>query len=861
MTRKYNQQTYTGSYQGSAQSLGFNPIKAVDTSKQFEQRTQERNRDLATYSNYLKRQNAVASSQLAANKAKSNANFAALKGLTTLAKQGIGAIQEQQKYAEQAEAERQEQEILDEQTGFLFGGETPRLDAAADKADQQDAAAFATSDAAAQVSDNPDVQEAIVKPTADALAARSNTKITSYEASARIGADLDDFMGSDTLITLPDGRKIRARDATGSAEIAAVAAQGIQQLTRGYGLAGMDPKVLRNTYLGSARNAYSNAITNRSRITRQAAQGERAVAHYGAASQEIQAGQDPSQVYQTLYRSLQNSQVEIDPRKLNKMVREHMIAVASGMGPEGIRYLESMKNVQQVPGQRGTELGMGPYAAEIDNAIRRIRTGAVSDYRTTQNEQAIDIDRARIDHQKNILTAETEEERIQINEAYESSLEIAAAGGNQAAFKELQAQRSIDNRYNPNAMGELMDDVAQGRMISEDTVNQAVASGALKPSEGKAVLEAAGSNVVEAVSSKLKPYQSGWEKQMSAEISAKMKSSSGISLDRAETAIYAQDATRILNEEMSDWMAANPDANPAQIQQEAQRRSKAIVDRKVTGDIDKDPTYQFDTPTVPTQTFTNTNTGQQARNMQFMTTNQLQALQKDNNKDNDIDIYNDNLLTQDSFRAEISRMQEGQDFSPRVKQLASIAGVTPRSIMYAQSIGKGIDLNTVLSKNEPTYSGSEPTDIQSGARYLQSMGYTAKGAAYLAANIQQESSWNGMREWGGVWNPTTGQMDGTSRNGGLVSWASWSNDPARLGAIENYLGKPISQATHAEQLEAMKWEMSTNPRFANAYRTFTNPNATDAQLRRASYEYWGYGHEGVNRFGSYLDQALVATNG
>ena len=36
-------------------------------------------------------------------------------------------------------------------------------------------------------------------------------------------------------------------------------------------------------------------------------------------------------------------------------------------------------------------------------------------------------------------------------------------------------------------------------------------------------------------------------------------------------------------------------------------------------------------------------------------------------------------------------------------------------------------------------------------------GVPRKGAEYLAANIQQESSWNGMCSWGGVYNPTTGQ--------------------------------------------------------------------------------------------------------
>ena len=129
---------------------------------------------------------------------------------------------------------------------------------------------------------------------------------------------------------------------------------------------------------------------------------------------------------------------------------------------------------------------------------------------------------------------------------------------------------------------------------------------------------------------------------------------------------------------------------------------------------------------------------------------------------------------------------------------------------------------------------------------LQVLGVPERGAAYLSGNIQQESSWDGMRSWGQV------MGDGTSRNGGLVSWASWANDPARLGAIENYLGKPIDQATHTEQLAAMMWEM--RGQYPDQYRIFMNPNATDTQLRRASKAYWGYGHEGARY--DYAQQLL-----
>lgn len=93
-----------------------------------------------------------------------------------------------------------------------------------------------------------------------------------------------------------------------------------------------------------------------------------------------------------------------------------------------------------------------------------------------------------------------------------------------------------------------------------------------------------------------------------------------------------------------------------------------------------------------------------------------------------------------------------------------------------------------------------------------------------------------MRSWGEV------AGDGTNRNGGLVSWASWSHDSARLGRIESKYGKPINHITEAEQLNYMMEEMKNS--YPSAYRTFMNPNSSDSDLRAASYQYWGYGIEG-----------------
>lgn len=134
-----------------------------------------------------------------------------------------------------------------------------------------------------------------------------------------------------------------------------------------------------------------------------------------------------------------------------------------------------------------------------------------------------------------------------------------------------------------------------------------------------------------------------------------------------------------------------------------------------------------------------------------------------------------------------------------------------------------------------------PFDIKQptrGAQAIMVLGDVPKrGAAFLAGNIQQESAWNGQRDWGEV------AGDGTSRNGGLVSWASWSDDPARLGKIERYLGKDISKASDQEQIQAMLWEMKTY--YPGAYRVFMDPNSTDQELIQASKQYWGYRDEGA----------------
>jgi hypothetical protein len=134
------------------------------------------------------------------------------------------------------------------------------------------------------------------------------------------------------------------------------------------------------------------------------------------------------------------------------------------------------------------------------------------------------------------------------------------------------------------------------------------------------------------------------------------------------------------------------------------------------------------------------------------------------------------------------------------------------------------------------------TNLVSGARAIMNAGFPAKGAAYLAGNIQQESGWRGQRDpW--VLN------DGAGTNKGLVSW-----NRGRITNAEKFLGKPLNKASNSDQIRWIKQEMQKS--YPDAYKIFMNPNASDADLQRASYIYLGYGEVG-SRF-AYANKAYAA---
>jgi hypothetical protein len=203
----------------------------------------------------------------------------------------------------------------------------------------------------------------------------------------------------------------------------------------------------------------------------------------------------------------------------------------------------------------------------------------------------------------------------------------------------------------------------------------------------------------------------------------------------------------------------------------------------------------------------------------------------------EINAEDDLIVNTDLLQLDVQSIIDKKPVSSFTSRWARFLGMSERAFIDAQLKRNGKPPIALIEQGER---GFKPKAAQPGAdlnattgfRHLQSMGFPTRGAAYITSAISHESSWNGMREWPEV------AGDGTNRNGGLISWASWHNNSARLGAIERHFGRTISQISETDQLQYMKHEMKT--RYPKAYRIFTSPNASSADLQWAVSAYWGF---------------------
>ena len=710
---------------------------------------------------------------------------------------------------------------------------------------------------------------------------RVQRQLSVGEASASIGGRLmEAFYDPNRAVTIRDNatgqlKTIRPMDAKGTELYQVLRSLG-QALTRESGLASADRYAAVKQYVPALQSAIDRLYNQEfsGRIAGQ--QANRESLGFRKAAQTLATG-DIAGAWSDYYTAAATSGMyDGDQAKITRAAVEAFVADATPA------QLEQLKNggVRVFAGGP-TFANDKRFSNLIDQAIRAKNAAAITDFNQGQKFQAIELSNATNSFQEALMNADSPEATQQAHAAYEAELSRLASAGNSKARMQLTEELNRQNNYNPKNYQAIRERIANGETFTKEFLLGELASGRINESEYQSAYKV-GLATPEA---KQKAY-GGREAYNASGSRAKSLVTAGLFKDNPflESALpeirsgavsnITQDIIRRRDTAVNEFVAGQGgEVDPGEVAAFADSWLQSNVPGLVANvKVDEQTgavsgyTYMGQTSAAssfrPVESFSSAyvknpdGTAYEAKNYTRLNPSQLRGVLA---KGENINYAGDSILTREEKLAGAKAYVSGNAFPASIVSKATALGVTPAYLVREQARGIGKDLGAMPTQQPPSQTqkmglngAGDPTDLRSGASYLRMMGVPAKGAAYLAGNIQQESGWNGMRSWGGVYNPTTGAMDGTSRNGGLVSWASWSNDPARLGKIEAYLGKDISKATHAEQLSAMMWEMKTS--YKSAYRVFMNPLATDAQLRRASYQYWGYGHEGA-RF-KYANEVL-----
>ena len=686
--------------------------------------------------------------------------------------------------------------------------------------------------------------------------ARNVSSMSVGEAAMRADGDLQAaWYDPETRVDIPGLGSVRPTDVP-LEFVDAAAIQIAKQITtkHGIGRGGRDN-------LHAAAKQYAPAM--RSAMGRLTAVVRRDLVAGGKANREMD-GYSSADVYRSNTGDAQGSWNRYFSAAMENAGGDRVKATGAALDAYIMNASESeLRQLEQVRVFEGgpTFANDKRYKDMIATAIQKRQSQGVQRYNTQASIRKQEVANAQNAFTEALMNADTPEATEAAHQSYERALQAMANAGNTEARKELIEQQSAKNpnTYNPRNAAVLQERVQAGEVLTKEFLDGELRSGRINSSEYNVLSKGATTTVA----NKHKTY--GGKDQYNA--------ANQMVQNRLTTALQ-DDLGLIDNEQIKDAtarmkvdMIQRRDAAVAQFvrnqggeasPEEVQQFSDAWIDKNVpallkgvsideeTGVVKGYTRMGATSSGVASPVYNNIYTGKEARDYSSLSVGQLTVEREAGTR---IDTANSKVLTTAERNAAIKAYATGGSIPDSVVRKANALGMDEYELTRQQAAAAGFKIAPQPTAPVPevqkmSYSGGDNvSNSRAGRDLIHSMGVPRKGAAWLSGNIQQESGWNGQRSWGAVYNPTTGQMDGTSRNGGLVSWASWSDDPARLGKIESYLGKSIEQASDVEQVKAMLWEMETS--YPSAYRTFMNPNSSDAQLRRASKQYWGYGHEGA----------------
>jgi hypothetical protein len=757
---------------------------------------------------------------LQADQASKTANAATLRGLLALSGTAMAGYQEIQKVKEQ----RANEDAILESIGY---GEEPVAPTPQEKVGfaQQQTAVVAEAAGTAKVADEYK-QTGTLNGASVAHALQQNTAyqlLTGIDGNGYTAAANHGIFLAEALRNLPPEATPKS-----AADAQVLLRELNRQFLRGSGMAGAPREQLlrlAQTMQGNTQNTLISLVNS----TIKTEQTNNLTTTQGFVSALTDSDASPEEVWAKASERYAFGNVGFTGHSAASNVAALEDVLQNFAETGDTAKINAMRQVLQVPGQAGTELGK-KYDHIFDKYEVAARKGAIENYNLTQSEKAVELKKS-LEFFYNDPTPANRQKAVAILR------EI----GTEDSLKEAERLSANGMGYDPQKKFELMELQQQGIEIPEDTLKQLLKDGTISDAEykqfSKSGPEKASLKVVD-------DYMNGASSGLKTAMQGKAGPQDLTPEVKAELTIRHQMMVEDIRRSVAAEVKANPALanDPIELGRLVENKAKWFMSQphyRLEADATKG--YHFAGEIATDKRLARITVSPGIQDFTKYTPEQVfgPALKFPRSE---MDATKDRFLTQAELKADVKLVLDGKNPSNRSRLYAKHLGLSSTAFIGGQLGVYGLpSLGTLRQGPDAMKLLNGLHDIKSapeGMKVLRSMGFPSKGAAYLAGNIQQESGWNGLRRWGEV------AGDGSDANGGLISWMDDAGrNHYRLRQAERHFGKTIDKVPESDQLAYMVSEMKKrNP---SAYRVFMNPNATEGELQRASYAYWGYGHEGA----------------
>ena len=825
MARIYQPESYGDNFAGSLQSRGFNPVAAIDRSQQEKVKAKQAvdniNREIDILGRDQQLERTVLAAQQTGERAQAQSRNAAIKGLLALSQSALKMGQVINESNLQIE---QENQLLDS-IGFTEDGFEPKQEPF-QEAKTIDTAINAESTAIDQTAteveaggtlEDKDVGHQLRQGSAHNIAAGVKGNIYEARGSHKV------FM-QEALRQIPDEQKPRTLP-----EAKALLRSLNRQFFRLSGLTGANRRLLLKDL---APTIATNTQTIEAQLLNAAIKADQTAnltklnsSIYSAVASDMSA----EEVWKVASEGFAHGNVGHQGFSAASNEQAMKAIIASAVNDGDVALIESLADTPKMANQpNGPKLG-DEYAHLLGPALTQAREKRTS---------AIKAEKAAIAQQ-----AETAIQNYYDNPSGEAKAQLIETL--QALPQTKTVRNSLSNltskgfNNDPVLEAELAAAAARNEYIPQDVLKAHLDAGRIRP-------EVYNQHALTQVDIKNNKAAAEYSKELKPFIEQTILNSSPTPSRLADmpktTRTVYQMRVKMFQDELTKALAAEARDNP-EILNNPQERN--VLAQRLMGEIAKHPEFTLENDAKTGIKFT-ADPGQRSDGLEAIT---IAPGEQDfrrysynsviNNVPlSEINATDDLILKETTLELDVKNILAGDKVSPTTRSYARKLGLSERAFINAQLQRYGkpplslLENNVVGEFRPKRATPGADLNATTGFRHLQSMGFPTRGAAYITSAISHESSWNGMREWGQV------AGDGTNRNGGLISWASWHNNSARLGAIERHFGRSITQISETDQLQYMEHEMRT--RYPKAYRIFSNPSASSADLRWAVSNYWGF---------------------